>query len=72
MLQHVWNGRSETASQLSKLPEQLMADNNLNQGNTVEDGIDMQSSNTAEVLLERFGYKVFLGGMYSVEDYRAM
>ncbi|KAL3131777.1 hypothetical protein ABBQ38_007494 [Trebouxia sp. C0009 RCD-2024] len=69
VLQHIWNERSATASQLSNLPEQLMADN---QGNTNEDGIDMQGSDTAEVLLERFGYNIFLGGMYSVEDYRAM
>ena len=26
----------------------------------------------AEVLLERLGYRVFFGGVYSVEDYRAM
>ena len=29
-------------------------------------------ANDAEELLERLGYKVFLGGVYSVEDYRAM
>lgn len=29
-------------------------------------------SEDAEVLLERLGYKVFFGGVYSVEDYRAM
>ena len=49
-----------------------VANNNPNQGNTNGDGIDMQANDTAEVLLERLGYKVFLGGMYSVEDYRAM
>ena len=72
VLQHMWSGRSEAALKLGNPPEQLKANNNPNQGNTNGDGIDMQANDTAEVLLERLGYKVFLGGMYSVEDYRAM
>lgn len=74
VLQHVWNGRNvvKNASYLDNLPEQLKADSHRNQGSSIGNGADMQGSATAEAMLESLGYKVFLGGMYSVADYRAM
>ncbi len=72
MLRHIWNGRSAKLPQLGNSSEQLIGDKNPKQGSTSEDAYRMQDGDTAEVLLERLGYKVFIGGMYSVEDYRAM
>ena len=75
VLQHLWNGRTtvDDPLQLSHPPEQLRANNDTVQGRSNSNRMDIQShDDDAEVLLERFGYKVFFGGVYSVEDYRAM